>query len=103
MSTRKAEEKDLDAVDGWFYLRLVGAPPVYNPGGKIALVDDLTVSSTKLWPSVGKTLLVDAQAWAQGQSAVLIDVVCGPKDAPKRALLQELGLDLASEWHVKGL
>ena len=95
--------EDGTKLDGWLNLRLVGAPPVYNPGGKIALVDDFTVSQAAQWPTVGKALLQEAQKWAKGQGAVLINVVCGPKDAPKRQLLQDLGLSVASEWHVKGL
>lgn len=87
-------------VDAWINGRLVSAPPVYEPGGRVLLVDDFCVARPELWATAGKALLLQAQAWAKGQGAVLVNVVCGPEDAPKRALLKELGLGVASEWHV---
>jgi hypothetical protein len=88
------------AVDGWINARLINAPPVYEPGGKILFVDDFCVAAPELWSSAGKALLLDAIPWGKAQGAVLANVVCGPQDAPKRALLKELGLGVASEWHV---
>jgi hypothetical protein len=87
-------------LDAWINGRLVSAPPVYEPGGRVLLVDDFCVAKPELWASAGKALLLEAKAWAKGQGAVLVNVVCGPEDAPKRALLKELGLGVASEWHV---
>jgi GNAT superfamily N-acetyltransferase len=92
-----------EAVDAFLFLRLVEAPPVYQPGGKVALIDDCVVSADSAWPGAGKALLTHAMAWAKAQGAVLVNLVCGPKDGPKRALLEELGLAVASEWHVKTL
>lgn len=87
-------------LDGWLYLRLVSAPPVYRPGGLIATVDDFVVQDPSLWPSTGKALITDAKAWAKERGAILINVVCSPQDRPKRAWLDALGLSVASEWHV---
>jgi hypothetical protein len=92
--------EDRGTIDGWIYGRLVNAPPVYEPGGRILFVDDFAVASPALWPTAGKALLVDAKAWGKAQGAVLANVVCGPKDEPKRGLLESLGLGVASEWRV---
>lgn len=90
-------------VDAWINGRLVTAPPVYEPGGRVLLVDDFCVSKPELWATAGRALLLEAKAWAKGQGVVLVNVVCGPEDAPKRALLKALGLGVASEWHVGNL
>jgi hypothetical protein len=58
------------------------------------------VSEPGSWPTAGKTLLLEAKAWGKAQGAVLANVVCGPKDEAKRALLEGLGLSVASEWRV---
>lgn len=88
------------ALRAWVNLRLVPAPPVYEPGGKIGLVDDFCVADDSAWLSEGAQLLKAAKAWAKERGAVLLNVVCGPNDAPKRALLNKVGLSVASEWHV---
>lgn len=87
-------------VEGWLLARLVEAPPVYEPGGKVCMVDDFVVKDPALWPTVGAKLLrgLKDSAWRQG--AVLMNVVCGPLDEPKRAMLKEFGLSVASEWWV---
>jgi len=90
-------------VNGFLLGALVGAPPVYAPGGIVLMVDDFTVEPETLWPSAGKALLVEAQAEAKKRGSVLVNVVCGPKDAPKREMLLGLGLSVASEWLVKPL
>jgi hypothetical protein len=88
------------AVDGWLLARLAEAPPVYAPGGKVCMVDDFVVRDDSLWMTSGKALLrgLKESSWRQG--AVLLNIVCGPRDGAKRALLQDFGLDLASEWWV---
>jgi GNAT superfamily N-acetyltransferase len=91
------------SIQGFIYANIVMAPPVYNPGGKVCMVDDFVVSKPEEWQSVGKALLETALARAKAQGAVLGNVVCGPTDLPKRALLESLGYSVASEWHVKKL
>jgi hypothetical protein len=61
------------------------------------------VEEPSLWPAVGKELAQEAFEYAKKMGAVLANAVCGPKDAAKRALLTELGFDVASEWHVRTL
>jgi hypothetical protein len=91
------------AVEGFIYANIVGAPPVYNPGGKVCMVDDFVVSRPELWPSTGKVLLEQMNLEAQKVGAVLGNVVCGPLDTPKRSMLQAFGYSVASEWFVKPL
>ena len=90
-------------VDGFLVGALVGAPPVYAPGGTLLNIDDFHVEPAAAWAAVGKALLEEAQAEAKKRGAVLVNVVCGPKDEEKRALLGSLGLGVASEWRVKEL
>jgi len=53
--------------------------------------------------AVGGALLAVTTREAQARGAVLIVVVCAQRDQAKRALLQEAGCVVASEWHVKPL
>jgi hypothetical protein len=90
-------------VQAFLFARLVSAPPVYAPGGKVVLVDDFCVANDRLWESSGSALLNDAWDWGKTGGAVLLNVVCGPNDEAKRTLLARLGLSVASEWHVGAL
>lgn len=90
-------------VLGFVYAALVTAPQVYDPQGKICFIDDFMVKDPSLWSSVGRDLAKAAFDQCKSQGAVLANIVCGPKDAPKRALLNELGFDVASEWQVRSL
>lgn len=88
------------AVAGFVIAALVPAPAVYNPGGLTCMIDDFCVAQPQQWLSAGRALLaaVTAQAAARGASQAV--VVCGHLDEPKRALLREAGLAIASEWYV---
>jgi GNAT superfamily N-acetyltransferase len=90
-------------VDGFVIVTTGPAPPVYDPGGATALIDDFTVASPELWQSAGAALLDAASQWAARQGAVQLVVVSGPHDAPKRALLEHAGLYVASEWFTTPL
>jgi hypothetical protein len=79
------------------------APPVYNPGGPVCIVDDFMVANPTEWGSVGIALLAAVAQEAKARGAVLSVVVCAQRDQAKRAMLQEAGLAVASEWHVKPL
>jgi GNAT superfamily N-acetyltransferase len=91
------EDED-GVVDGFLIASLVPAPPVYDPGGLTCLVDDFAVADPSLWAGVGRDLLRKAQAWAQPLGAAQTVVVCGPRDEPKRRMLLDTGLHVASEW-----
>ena len=88
------------AIVGFVIASIGDAPPVYNPGGKVCMVDDFTVSEPALWPTVGRELVSQAFSEAKSRGAVLLVVCCGRLDEPKRSALAELGLEIASEWFV---
>lgn len=90
-------------VDGFAVITTVPAPPVYDPGGLSSLIDDYVVSSPDKWVTAGATLLDTATAWARERGAVQVVVVSGPHDGPKRAVLQDAGLYIASEWFTAPL
>jgi GNAT superfamily N-acetyltransferase len=87
-------------LDGAIIGRLIQAPPVYDPGGKICLIDDFVVADPASWDSVGVALHRALQRCAAQAGAVATVTVCGAHDAPKRAALSGLGAHLASEWYV---
>jgi GNAT superfamily N-acetyltransferase len=91
------------AVDGFAVITTVPAPPVYDPGGPSSLIDDFAVSSPDRWATAGAALLEAATGWARERGAVQVVVVCGPHDGPKRALLRDAGLYVASEWFTAPL
>src|SRR5207245_8597168 len=77
------------------------APPVYNPGGPVCMIDDFAVANPQEWDSVGAALLTALEREAKARGAVLSVVVCARRDQAKRAVLQKAELTVASEWHVK--
>ena len=96
-------EDESGGVDGFVIVTVVPAPPVYDPGGATSLIDDFTVAAPGLWHTAGAALLVAAQGWAGERGAAQLVVVSGPHDAPKRALLHDSGLYVASEWFTTPL
>ena len=85
-------------VDGFIVAMVGPVPPVYDVGGSSSLVDDFMVDGPDLWPTVGRLLLREVRRIALERGAKQTIVVCGPHDAPKRALLHDEGLDVVSEW-----
>jgi GNAT superfamily N-acetyltransferase len=96
------EDADGD-VDGFAVITTLPAPPVYDPGGLSSLIDDFVVSTPEKWVTAGATLLSAATAWARERGAVQVVVVSGPHDEAKRAVLQDAGLYVASEWFTAPL
>ena len=90
-------------INGFIIGALVNAPPVYNPGGKVCLVDDFMVEDPSLWTRVGLSLLNRVTELGKEKGAVLVNVVCGPMDKPKSEMLAKFGFDVATEWHVKSI
>src|SRR5258708_5904446 len=86
-------------IDGFVFASLLPAPPVYSPGGPVALVDDIALRSPVDWPKLGAALVDEAIAEARHKGAVLAIVVADHDDEPKRTLLVSDGYSLASEWH----
>jgi GNAT superfamily N-acetyltransferase len=92
-----------DSLAGFIIGALTMAPPVYNPGGAVCIVDDFVVARPEEWQAVGSALLAAMTQEAQARGAVLMVVVYAQRDQAKRALLQEAGCAVASEWHVRAL
>lgn len=90
-------------VNGVLFASTMNAPPVYDPGGKVCMIDDYMVEAPELWPDVGHRLLEHCRDWAQGQGCVLQIIVCGQKDVPKATMLKGVGAEVASEWYVKAI
>lgn len=94
---------DDGVVDGFVIATLVLPPPVYAPGGPTCSIDDFAVADPTRWPTVGFALLRGAQQWAFEHGAVQTVVVCSPQDLPKRQMLIDDGLSVATEWFTAAL
>lgn len=90
-------------IDGFVLGAIVDAPPVYDPGTQVCVIDDFTVAWPALWPTIGRALLEAVRQQAAARQANLTVVVCGHLDQAKRALLQDTGFGIASEWYVNPL
>jgi hypothetical protein len=87
-------------IVGFVFAGIGNAPPVYDPGGLVCVIDDYGLASEDLWPTVGKALLDEALTQAKERGAVLCVVICPHLDIPKRTMLQQHGLGISSEWYV---
>jgi hypothetical protein len=90
-------------IEAFIIGALIPAPPVYDPGGPICLVDDFAIRDEGAWEIVGAALLDAVTAEARRRGAVLVVVIAGRQDQPRRALLTQVGYDVASEWHIRHL
>ena len=43
-------------IDGFAIASLITVPPMYEPGGRTALIDDFTVADPQSWDSIGRWL-----------------------------------------------
>lgn len=87
-------------INGFIVAQTGPAPPVYDPGGLAAGVDDFVVRSPDLWATIGRALLDEVRRQVKAQGAAEIIVICGPRDQPKRDMLTEAGLTVATELLV---
>ena len=94
---------DANMLAGFAVSAIADAPPVYNPGGPVCVIDDFAVANPSDWSSVGAALLNALEREAKSRGAVLTVIVCAQRDQAKRRLLQKAGTTVASEWHVKPL
>jgi GNAT superfamily N-acetyltransferase len=95
---------EVDTMLSGFILSAVTiAPPIYNPGGSVCIIDDFALAKSQDWDSIGAGLLAAVEREAKARGAVLSVVVCPQRDQAKRALLQKAGAAVTSEWHVKPL
>jgi ribosomal protein S18 acetylase RimI-like enzyme len=87
-------------VTGFLIATLTGAPGVYDPGGPTCQIDDFVVEPGTRYQTTGARLLRACLAEAGRRGGVQAVVVTGHLDQPKREMLRECGLELASEWWV---
>ena len=88
-----------DAFAGFVIATVGPAPPVYDPGGLAAMVDDYAVVGDT-WDTTGRALLAAVTERVRERGAAQVIVVCGHRDEAKRSALQRAGLSLASEWYT---
>lgn len=85
-------------IKGFVVGQVVSAPPVYNPGGKVCLVDFLCVAKPQDWSSVGRLLAQAAEIHTSLLGGILVRVECRRTDDLKRKALLKLGYSVASDW-----
>ena len=93
-------EKD-GQIAGFLTGLITQAPPVYDPGGPVCLVDDFVVRHTDEWSTVGKELIQACENSARFRNAVVIIVVSPLKCDEQREMLRDHGIEPVSEWRVK--
>ena len=91
------------SISGFIMAIIHAAPPVYDPGGPVCSIDDFTVATPDIWPTIGSALLTVVTQQARERGAVLVIIVCGQRDSAKRMMLQAQQATVASEWYVKPL
>jgi len=90
-------------IEGFVIASVINAPPVYNPGGPVCMIDDFAVSAPELWRNIGRAILAEVTMRAKARGAVASVIVCGHLDEAKRSMLRESGSTIASEWYVNPL
>src|SRR5262245_48106521 len=60
-----------NALSGFIISAITVAPPVYNPGGPVCIIDDFAVAKLQDWNSVGAELLAAVEREAKARGAVL--------------------------------
>jgi hypothetical protein len=83
---------------GFLIARPGRTPPVYNPGGPTAIIDDFCVARQEDWMLVGGELLMHVRMFGRKAGWSQIVVVCGAEDQPKAALLRSTDLSVVTHW-----
>ena len=78
------------------------APPVFDPGGRNALIDDFLVIADDRWADVGAALFAACREALKELGFAQLVVVGAAKDAAKTAFLKATDLSLASTWWTAG-
>ncbi|MFC3027069.1 MULTISPECIES: GNAT family N-acetyltransferase [Roseomonadaceae] len=92
-----------EVVVGFVIAREFPTPPVYDPGGATALIDDFCVASKSRWLDVGAALLREAKSELKNRAYAQVVVVGARQDAAKMAFLSQTDLSLASTWWTGAL
>jgi hypothetical protein len=90
-------------IDAFAIAALIPAPPVYDPGGPVCLIDDFATVNPAGWETAGAALLAAVTSEAKLRGAVLSVVIAGHLDQPRREMLARAGYRIASEWHTREL
>jgi GNAT superfamily N-acetyltransferase len=90
-------ESDGD-LDGFLIGTLLSEVPGHGIGGPGCLIHEFMVAWPELWATVGRALLDEARRLVSERGAKQMVVVCGPRDGPKRALLNNQGLTVVTEY-----
>lgn len=85
-------------IVGFLIAREFPTPPVYDPGGATALIDDFCVAAKDRWQDAGAALLQRAKSELNRRGFAQVVVVGAQRDAAKTALLSHANLSLASTW-----
>lgn len=85
-------------IVGFLIAREFPTPPVYDPGGSTALIDDFCVAAKARWLDVGAALLQEAKSELYRRGFSQVVVVGARQDAAKTAFLNQADLSLASTW-----
>ena len=83
---------------GFLIARETTAPPVYAPGGATITVDDFCVRRPEDWSTAGLALVQALKATAREKGWCQLVIVCGDMDLPKKQMLHDAGLSIASNW-----
>jgi len=99
----RGQQVNTDVVEGDGFLigSIVDAPPVYDPGGGVCMIDDYMVDEPVLWESAGLSLLERCCEIARDRGCVLQIIVCGQRDLAKSKMLKHAHAEVTSEWYVK--
>ncbi len=92
-----------DHVLGFAIARKFPTPPVYDPGGPTALIDDFCVGCKELWKDVGQALLNETKQLLKQRGFAQLVVVGARQDIAKTQFLEKANLSLASTWWTVGL
>lgn len=90
--------EEQDRVVGFLIARPLPVPPVYEPGGPAALIDDFAIENPSRWGEIGPSLLSAAREIIRARGFAQIVVVCPYKDASKMAVMAEAELSRTTAW-----
>jgi hypothetical protein len=88
-------------VGGYAFGTITPAPPVYDPGGPVSVVDDFATDRRDA--AAAPALLEAISRYGHERGTVLTVVIAGQADTTKRRLIAEHGFRQASEFYTRRL
>jgi GNAT superfamily N-acetyltransferase len=79
------------AIDGVCFAAVVDGPPIWDPGGKVCHISEITLAPDRDWATTGATLLRETIAAARERGAVAALVNCADHERAKRRMLDAEG------------